>query len=89
MKPIDDDSGFYDFELSTGRRFGANCGIVGIVQRKGGNWRITEGYDGDIYGCAPDEWTDDDADRWTPAERAELADYMIEQWTAFKRDVGQ
>jgi len=54
--------------FSTGRKVYANSGIIGI----GFGGGITEGYDGGL----------NDRD-WTPAERVELAEYMIEQWKRY------
>jgi len=86
MKRIDDDAAMNNFELSTGRRFSANCEYIGIARRSG-QWSISEGYDGHIYVDAG--WSEDDADRWTPAEKAELADYMIALWQEFRDSLGQ
>lgn len=66
--------------FSTGRRADANNGIVGISEGYGRLW-ITEGYDGPL-----DDDIDDDGDLspWTPAERQELAEYMIALWTRYR-----
>jgi hypothetical protein len=62
------------FELSTGRTFYANNGLIGIGPLgKNAACHVSEGYDGGV-----------DVDEWTPAERAELADYMIHLWMKFK-----
>ncbi len=55
--------------LPSGRKFYANCGIVGIDADGG----IAEGFDGDIG--------DDD---WAPEDRVALADLMIERWKAYR-----
>ena len=65
--------------LSTGRRFYANNGIIGIDD----DGNISEGYDGGIH-TEGYEWPDEPEPPWTPAERAELADEMIRRWEAFK-----
>lgn len=57
---------------TTGRQFYANRGLISCVAIQGG-FEIGEGYDGDVS-----------VDDWTPEERAELADFMIAQWQAFK-----
>lgn len=59
----------YEYTLSTGRRVYANNGILGI----GPDGGIYEGYDSCVL---DDDFTDD--------ERAEIADYMIELWQAYK-----
>lgn len=58
-----------EFILSTGRKINANNGYIGINPEM----MLSEGYDGHIY-----------ADRWTPEERIELADYMIGLWQEYK-----
>jgi hypothetical protein len=68
-----------DLVMSSGRRFYANCGIIGLSDRL----TVTEGYDG-----AVPAWEDG----WggavmTTEERREMADYMIALWTKF-RDAG-
>lgn len=70
------------YTFDSGRAAYANCGIIGIQP----SLDISDGYDGGfdtkpshneyIYG--------EEATPFTPAERAELADYMIALWTAFK-----
>lgn len=71
------------FRLSSGREFYANCHIIGLVKEHDGQFEVHEGYDGSIdlksYGDDPD---------WTPAECAELADYMIALWAEFKAKHG-
>jgi hypothetical protein len=69
MKLIDRDN----YELSTGRTFYANNGLIGLTSVDDPACRVSEGYDGGV-----------DVELWTAAERAELADYMIALWTAFK-----
>ncbi len=77
MKVTDRDN----YELSSGRRFSANCGIIGLSPEK---LTVSEGFDGeiDIDGYPWEDFTDEN--RWTPAERAELADFMIAAWQRFK-----
>jgi hypothetical protein len=61
-----------DFVLEvSGREFYANNGIIGMAPSAD---YVSEGYDGGI-GKAGD---------FTAEERAELADYMIARWQAFK-----
>jgi hypothetical protein len=57
-----------DLIFSTGRKVYANYGIVGISPRLGVTGGYDQGFDGDLL----------------PAERIELADYMIGQWLKFK-----
>lgn len=63
------------FTLSTGRKFYANNGIIGLSPHNNG---VSEGYDGAVY---VDE---DEGEGWTTAERHELADYMISLWQQWK-----
>jgi hypothetical protein len=56
--------------FDSGRRVYANNGIVGLAP----DLMVSEGYDGGI-----------DDDRWTAAERAELADMMIDLWTQYRK----
>lgn len=60
------------FTLSTGRQFYANCGILGMSEEI---MIISEGYDGRLYDC--EEGGDEPL---TPAERVEVAEYMINLW---------
>lgn len=60
------------YVLSTGRSIYANNGILGM----GPDLDIFEGYDG-----APDpESLYSGEDPWTPEERAEVANMMIDRW---------
>lgn len=68
MKYISDDN---EYELRSGRRFYANCGVIGLGPELRG-FGFSEGYDGG-----------DCADSWTDAERQELAEAMIERWRAW------
>ena len=75
MKLIEPDK----YELSTGRQFYANRGILGLGTRPGSDdWSVFEGYDGGV-----------DVDGWNPAEYQELADHMIEQWRIFGQRHGK
>jgi hypothetical protein len=56
--------------FSTGHREYANHGIVGIAP----DLSLSTGYDN----------PGPSADELSPAERIELADYMIKQWSAFR-----
>lgn len=68
---IDDEFAFNDHvSLPSGRKFYANCLIVGIDDEGG----VFEGYDGGVSD-----------DKFTPAERIDLADMMIARWTDYKR----
>lgn len=73
MKIEDDDVIF-----STGKKRYANNGIIGLSPEG----EVTEGYDGGFWQPEESEYRDDDA--LTPAERVELADYMIERWKTFR-----
>jgi len=73
MTPADRDH----YRLSTGRMFYANGGIIGLSPEHTTR-SVSEGYDGAIY--MGDEH-DEPEDRWTPAERQELAAYMVALWT--------
>jgi hypothetical protein len=70
------------FRLSSGRVIDPGALIVGIDP----NLQVWGGYDDNLF-----VWPDPDEDEyrpcspWTPAERAELADYMIERWQEFKK----
>lgn len=74
------------YELSTGRKFSANKGIIGIsaddvdgeVSRQ-----LSEGYDGAIDTDSFDIERYPELE-WTVEERRELADYMIELWTKWR-----
>ena len=57
------------YEFSTGKRFYANAGLIGICP----SGEVAEGYDGDVSTSS-----------FTPDERRELADYMIALWQQFK-----
>lgn len=69
-----------EYELSTGRKFYANNGLISISY----TGEIAEGYDGDIRleGSYYDGVNLSQA--WTDAEKVELANYMIGLWEAFK-----
>lgn len=72
MKLADPEVDWDEYILSTGRKFYANNGIVGISP----DLRIYEGYDG-----GPDD------KNWSPEERRELADFMIGLWQRYKEAV--
>jgi len=62
--------------LSTGTRFYAHAGVVGVGE--GGKGTITTGYDDDTYD------RDDSGDvEFTAEERREIADEMIRRWEAW------
>lgn len=60
------------YELSSGRRFYANRGILGIGD-DAEPLQVSEGYDGGVGG--PDDFSE--------SERREIADFMIARWQAF------
>jgi hypothetical protein len=67
--------------LSTGKEIYANHGYVGINERG----ELSEGYDGDIgFGDFEAGYDDNDPYELTPAERHELADYVIGLWQRYK-----
>lgn len=66
-----------DVIFSTGAVRYANNGIIGLSP----DMRVTEGYDGGLWSPEEAAWRDDCL---TPAERVELADYMIERWKTFR-----
>lgn len=68
------------YTLSTGRRFYAHCGYIGIGPDPPTDI-LPEGHDGGIELAR--DW-DEQFQPWTAAERTELADEMIRRWTAFK-----
>jgi hypothetical protein len=65
------------YTLTTGRRFYANGGIIGINE----HGDISEGYDGGVE--LKRDW-DEEFHAWTDDERAELADEMVRRWTRFR-----
>jgi len=73
------------YELSTGRQFGVNQGIIGLSPQL----RVYEGYDGGLLVTDQEAINSCDDNPWTSAERRELADAMIERWQAFKAEHGQ
>jgi hypothetical protein len=56
--------------MDDGTKYQANCGIIGIGMDDEFGLTLHEGYDGGL--------------EVAPRHRAELADYMIAQWQAFK-----
>lgn len=65
------------YTLTTGRRFYANNGIIGIDA----NGSVSEGYDGGVE--TERDW-DEEFAPWSGDERRELADEMIRRWERFK-----
>ena len=76
--------------LSTGRRFRARGGVVGLDGQYTTGRYVCEGYDGyvplDGWDLEPEDTPEQahEATPWTAAEREELADEMIRRWTLFK-----
>ena len=68
-------------KFSSGRTRYANAGIIGI----GDDDSVSEGYDGELW--FPGEGPFDKADKLSPADLAELADYMIARWQEWKARV--
>lgn len=70
-----------EYELSSGRRFYANCLIIGLNP----GLETCEGYDGDIH--TGDSWQGPDlpwGGGWTTDEKRELAEFMIALWTKYR-----
>lgn len=64
--------------FSSGREWYANGGTIGLKR-----WEAE--FDGDIGFAVSEGWDGGlPAEDLTPPERAELADFMIAEWTAFK-----
>lgn len=83
------------YVLSTGRKVYANHGLIGLSHQitdniwpadvhhgeirspigepNFGRFEVSEGFDGNVS-----------VEDWTPAERTELAEFMISAWQAFK-----
>lgn len=81
MKRIDPDR----YELSSGRKFYANNGCIGIDPDSTGNGdSVGEGADDSIRVRGYD-WESPSEFDWTVAERHELADFMIDLWTKWKQ----
>lgn len=59
------------YMLSTGKTLTANAGAISL----GPSNELLEGYDGHI------EWDDVPLE---PSERREIAEYMIQRWTAYR-----
>ena len=74
------DSKSRTYTLMSGRRFGANRGIIGLLPESDNGFcgQALEGYDGTIYVRSEEE------ESWTTAEREELADAMIHRWQRWK-----
>lgn len=70
----------HHYVLTSGRRFYANGGILGLGLDGD---ELSEGYDGTV---GIDGWYDYDGMKpqdFTPEERQEIADMMIQRWTAW------
>ncbi len=65
--------------FDSGKKMWANCGIIGISFNENG-FNLTEGYDG---GFCFGEWEN----KLSSQEKNELADYMIELWKKFKKEI--
>ena len=75
MKRLDDGD---TYQLSSGRTFSANCGVIGLCP---GVTQVGEGFDGGI--TVRDEWALE-GERWTDEEVSELRQFMIDAWTNWK-----
>ena len=67
--------------FSSGRRRPANFGIIGIDMM--GN--VTEGYDGGFFNPSLEKFIWDKSERLKSCDLIELADFMIKQWTEFRK----
>lgn len=76
-----------EYQLTSGRTFYANRGIIGLREDCGVEGEFFGGFDDCVLidGRNAEFYPGDQQEtRWTPEERAELADEMIRRWTAFK-----
>jgi hypothetical protein len=81
------------YVLSTGREIRANHGLIGIAHVYGEfsedtfeSFEISEGYSGHLDDVGEQGDGDGRArNPFTPAERVELAEFMIAQWSDLKR----
>lgn len=70
---------YSEYELSSGRRFYANGGILGLGP--GDDETVSEGYDGDVED--PDggvRFGNGLEGRFTPDEKREIAEEMMRRW---------
>lgn len=78
MSPIDDDH----YQLSSGRTFYANNGVIGIAFDDVNPSTDTLSYGADGGIAIAD--LHDPAEHWTLDEKRELANFMIETWTRWR-----
>lgn len=76
----------HGIQLSSGRKFYANRSMVSCV-KENGEWRIGEGYDGEINLTEWDYQTKDYVPYLTKEELLELGMLMIQRWFEFMDDV--
>jgi hypothetical protein len=72
------------YRLSTGKEFYANLGLLSV--HPADPMVCSEGYDGGVAESqVREEWEDDaeSAEKFTPAERREIAEFMIALWQRF------
>ena len=69
------DSGFDAFILKSGRAITTNNFIIGLCEPEEGEWSIYGGYD-EI----------NQVKDFSSKDKSEIADYMIELWTRFKKE---
>lgn len=79
MKKYDDNH----FILSNGTKFYAWDHIIGL-NHDGDGWNIYDGFDGEIFSNITKNDRMDDGER---KELNEIADYMIDLWKEFKKDI--
>ena len=70
--------------FSNGKSIYANRCIIGLCEPEKDKWIIFDGYDGTIND--PSNKFSPEEDILTKEERIELAEYMIDLWTKFKKD---
>lgn len=77
------------FLLSTGKEIDVAFGIFGLDEpEEGEDWSISEGYDGTVWTYPWDAELVYNQYDLTKEEVSEIADYMINLWTRFKKEVG-
>jgi hypothetical protein len=63
---------------TSGKKYYANCGIIGLSEPGEDGWQVSGGYDDAFGGCC--------SEKLSKKEKIELADYMINLWTRFRKD---
>ena len=88
--------GTHQYRLSTGRIIDAKRGLIGISRvdestqdPSFGGFELSEGHSDHLYDLSDPQHLMADRVAFTPAERVELADFMIQQWRAFRTKAGE